>query len=438
MLFNNHDLKSAGHPGQLKTVELVSRNYWWPNWRTYVKKYVDGCDVCQRIKNRPQKPYGPLIPNQVPSKPWEIISCNLITQLPESDGYNAICVVVDWLTKRAHFFAITNEFSAKDLAELLYSRVWSQHGLPKQIISDRGTQFAAQLFQEWCQLLEIKSSMSTTYHPQTDGQTERVNQTLEQYLRAYVDYQKTDWSWLLHSAEFAYNNATHESTKESPFFLEYGRHPRAGPEPTDVQAPSTLTEVSTKRFEAQEQAKAALALAAERIKWYYDKNIQKVPFSVGDKVMLDLRDYQTSGRKLNPCYEGPFEIIEKLSEVTFRLKWPDRLNKIHPVFHASKLVPYTQSEIPGQKPVLPPPEMINGHKEWEVESIESVRTRRYCNKTKLQYLVKWRGSNETTWEPEGNLTHCKEALDDFYRRNPNTIWPVSIIPKKVVFAVQEH
>src|ERR1700712_2151486 len=116
----HHDLPSAGHPGRWKTYELVSRNYWWPGLTTDVKKYVKGCDVCQRMKNRPQQPFGPLMPNPVPQEPWDVITIDLITQLPESDGYNAICVVVDRLLKRAHFFPITNEFSAKDLAQLLY------------------------------------------------------------------------------------------------------------------------------------------------------------------------------------------------------------------------------------------------------------------------------------------------------------------------------
>ena len=172
-------------------------------------------------------------------------------------------VVVDRLTKRAHFFPITNEFSARDLANILYERVWTQHGLPLQIISDRGTQFAAEVFQEWCKLLGIESSMSTAYHPQTDGQTERVNQTLEQYLRCYVDYQQTEWSRLLSSAEFAYNNASHEGTKTSPFFLEYGRHLRAGPTLSKELKNSDLNDIMRSRLEAQEHAKAALQLAAE-------------------------------------------------------------------------------------------------------------------------------------------------------------------------------
>ena len=195
-----------------------------PGMSVFVKHYVTGCDTCQRMKNHPQQPFGLLQPNKVPNGPWEIITIDLITQLPESDGCDAICVIVDHLTKRAHFFAITNKFSAKDLAQLLYDRIYPLHGLPLQIISDRGTQFAAKIFQEWCKLLGIESSMSTAYHPQTDGQTECVNQTLEQYIQCFINYNLDDWVHLLSTAEFAYNNQAHEGTKESPFLLEYGRH----------------------------------------------------------------------------------------------------------------------------------------------------------------------------------------------------------------------
>jgi len=196
---------------------------------TFVKKYVTGCDMCQRMKNHLQQPFGPLMPNKVPNRPWEIISMDLITQLPESNSYNAICVIVDRLTKRAHFIPINNRFSSKDMVQLLYDKVYPLHGLPLQIISDRGVQYSAKLFQEWCKILGIESTMLIVYYLQTDGQTERVNQALEQYLWYYVDYNLSNWSDLLPSVEFAYNNQAHEGIKESPFFLEYGRHPRAGP-----------------------------------------------------------------------------------------------------------------------------------------------------------------------------------------------------------------
>jgi len=244
--------------------------------------------------------------------------------LPESNGYNAICVIVDRLTKRAHFIPINNWFSSKDMAQLLYDKVYPLHGLPLQIILDREVQYLAELFQEWCKILGIESTMSTAYHPQTDGQTECVNQALEQYLRCYVDYNLSNWSDLLPSAEFAYNNQAHEGIKESPFYLEYSRYPRVGPILVKESPQRDLNDLTYKQHEALEQAKAALTLAVERMKWYYDKKVQSVPFKVGDKVLLNLKDYQTTKRALRPRYKGPFEIIEKLSLVTFRLRMSPR------------------------------------------------------------------------------------------------------------------
>ncbi len=423
----HHDLPSAGHPGRWKTYELVSRNYWWPGMSVFVKNYVTGCDTCQRMKNRPQQPYGPLQPNKVPNGPWEIITVDLITQLPESYGHDAICVVDDRLTKRAHFYPITNKFTAKDLARLFYDRIYPLHGLPLQIISDRGTQFAAELFQEWCKLLGIESSLSTAYHPQTDGQTERVNQVLEQYLRCYVDYNLDNWAITLNMAEFAYNNQAHEGTKESPFFLEYGRHPRAGPTITrelNHRKEKDLIEITQRRQEAQEQAKAALKLAAERMKWYYDKGVQNVPFKVGDQVLLNLKDYQSTERALHPRYEGPFTIIEKLSPVTFKLKLPPKYRAYHPVFHASKLATYNESMIVGQKKPAPGPVIVDEEEEFEVEKIVQHRIVR----GKTEYYVQWKGwgRDHDSWETEANVKHAKQKIQQYKKLGLQPIRVVEI------------
>jgi len=171
----HHDMLIGGHGGQWKTVELVTRNFWWPGVTKEVKRYVEGCDACQRNKNRTEQLAGKLIPNSIPEKPWTHISADFITKLPLAQEYDSILVVVDRLTKMIHFIPTTEKTSAEGLTRLFRDNVWKLHGLPKSIISDRGRQFAAGLMRELNEMLGIKSKLSTAFHPQTDGQTERIN-----------------------------------------------------------------------------------------------------------------------------------------------------------------------------------------------------------------------------------------------------------------------
>jgi len=159
------------------------------------------------------------------------------------------------------------------MVQLLYDKVYLLYGLLLQIILDRGVQYLVKLFQEWCKILGIESTMSIVYHPQTDRQMEHVNQALEQYLRCYVNYNLSNWLDLLPSAEFAYNNQVHEGIKESPFYLEYSRYLRAGPILVKELLQRDLNDLMYKRQEALEQAKAAFTLVVERMKWYYDKKV---------------------------------------------------------------------------------------------------------------------------------------------------------------------
>ena len=210
-----HDSPPAGHPGRWKTYELVSRNYWWPGLSTFVERYVSGCDTCVRTKNTSHRPVGPLQPNPVPDGPWQVVTCDVITQLPESEGYDAIFVTVDRLTKMVHLAPTHSTVDAPDTADLFLNLVWKHHGTPKQVISDRGPQFVSRFLKAMFERLGIKGSTSTAYHPQTDGQTERVNQELEQYLRAFTDVRQSNWASLLPVAEFAHNTRAHLSTKVS-------------------------------------------------------------------------------------------------------------------------------------------------------------------------------------------------------------------------------
>jgi len=160
-------------------VELVTRNFWWPGVTKEVKRYVKGCNACQRNKNRTEQPAGKLMSNSIPEKPWMHISADFITKLPLAQGYDAILVVVDRLMKMVHFIPTTEKTTAEGLARLFRDNVWKLHGLPESIISDRGPQFAAGLMRELNEILGIKSKLSMAFHPQTDRQTERVNQELE-------------------------------------------------------------------------------------------------------------------------------------------------------------------------------------------------------------------------------------------------------------------
>ena len=173
-------------------MELVTRNYWWPGVTRDVGKYVEGCDLCQRMKNRTEEPAGKLKVSEVPQKTWSHLTVDFITKLPVVAGKDAILVVCDRLSKMTHFVATTEGTSAEGLARLFRDNVWKLHGLPESVVSDRGPQFAAELTKELNQMLGIKTKLSTVFHPQTDGQTERMNQELEQYLWFFIEHRQKD------------------------------------------------------------------------------------------------------------------------------------------------------------------------------------------------------------------------------------------------------
>ena len=221
----HHDSPLAGHPGRYKTQELITRNYWWPGIHCDVREYVTGCDTCQRMKPHRVKPPAPLVPNEIPTEPWKVVSIDLIGELPESQGHNAICVIVDRFSKQVHAIPTTIEITSEGIARILRDHVFKLHGIPEKVISDRGPQFVSSFMKDLYRLLGIIGNPSTAYHPQTDGQTERINQEIEQYLRIFVNYRQTDWAEYIDVAEFAYNNRKHKTTGMSPFYAMYGWHP---------------------------------------------------------------------------------------------------------------------------------------------------------------------------------------------------------------------
>jgi transposase InsO family protein len=415
-----HDTRIAGHAGRWKTLELVSRNYWWPQMSRYIGRYVSTCDLCLRTKAQRHFPVGELHPLPVPSTPWETISVDFIVELPESSSHDAVMVVVDSVTKRAHFAPTLTTITAAGTARLFLQHVWRHHGLPRKIVSDRGPQFVAEFTRELYRMLGVKLAATTAYHPQGDGQTERVNQELEQYLRLFVNQRQDDWSDLLPLAEFQYNNHIHSATQHQPFLLETGRLPRMGFEPD--QPPSRTESVNefTERMKTTlEEAKAALVKSKDDMTRYYNqKRIRAPEYNPGDKVYLDASDIQTTrpSKKLSHRHLGPFTVDRKVGNNAYKLRLPESMKRLHPVFNVVKLTPAPTDPIIGRRAPPPPlPEIIDGEEEWVVEEILDSR----MMNRKLRYLVKWKGfgAEHNSWEPWDNV-HAPELVTDFHRRHP--------------------
>lgn len=204
------------------TYELVSRSYHWPKMRQFTKKFVSTCDVCHRNKSTTHKPCGLLQPLPVPELPWSSLSMDFIVQLPESNGYTAILVVVDRLTKMARFIPTTVNVDSDGTLMLFLMRVVGVRDIPDDIVSDRGSVFTLRFTRAIMKALGIKQNLPTAFHPQTDGQTERTNGILEQYLRCYTNHQQNNWSDYLYQAELSYNNSLQSTTNQTPFYALHG------------------------------------------------------------------------------------------------------------------------------------------------------------------------------------------------------------------------
>jgi len=266
IIWLHHDVPVAGHGGRWKTVELVTRNYWWLGVTRDVGRYMEGCDLCQRMKNRIEEVAGKLKLSKVLEKLWIHLTVNFITKLLVVARKYAILVVCDRLSKMMHFVATTEGTLAKGLARLFRDNVWKLHGLPESIVSDRGPQFVAELTKELNRMLGIEMRLLTVFHPQTDGQMEQMNQELEQYLRFFVDHRQKDWLEWLASAEFAVNNKAHLATKVSPFMANYGRELRMRGDIIKRGKVEKATEFVERMKKVHEEAGAALKKAQEDIK----------------------------------------------------------------------------------------------------------------------------------------------------------------------------
>ncbi|KAK1660398.1 hypothetical protein QYE76_048557 [Lolium multiflorum] len=339
-----HDTLYSIHPGGTKMYQDLKEQFWWHGMKREIGSYIAKCDICQRVKAEHQRPAGLLQPLQIPEWKWDSVGMDFITGLPKSSkGNDSIWVVVDRLTKVAHFIPVKTTYQGPRLAELYISRIVSLHGTPKSIVSDRGSQFTSRFWQKVHEGLGTRLNFSTAYHPQTDGQTERVNQILEDMLRACVLEYGSKWEDCLPYAEFSYNNSYQASLQMAPFEALYGRKCRTPLNWSEVGesqvfGPDILREAEEKVHKIREYLKTAQS----RQKSYADKRRREMTFEIGDFVYLKvsplkgMQRFQLRG-KLAPRYVGPFKVLSRRGEVSYQLELPEEMSTVHNVFHISLL-----------------------------------------------------------------------------------------------------
>jgi len=416
LIAKHHEPRQAGHGGTAKTTELISRRYYWPKIREDIKRFIKNCDTCQRTKVVRHAPYGLLQSNAAADRPWKSIAMDFITDLPKSEGYDTILVVINRLTKIRHFIPCSKDLDARQFANLFIKEIVRLHGLPHDIITDRGTLFTSDLWKKTTGKLGIERRLSTAFHPQTDGQTERTNALLEQYLRAYINYEQDDWVGYLPLAEFAYNNGYQESITNTPFFANYGIHPEYEMIGHLIQGKQTKPEEISQLHESLRNEMGAAQL---RQKEYHDLHRKPdLNLQSGYMVWLLPRNIKTTrpSKKLDYNRVEPFKILAKIERSAYKLAIPPSI-AIDNTFHISLIEPYEDNRFPSQIKEPPPPIVGEGKEEYELDEI--IDSRLHYNE--LQYRAKWKGylpEHDKVWYPAENCNNAEHTVQRFHQGYP--------------------
>jgi len=350
---------------------------------------------------------------------------DFIEKLPSSSGFDTILVIVDRLLKQTIFIPTHDTITSVELACLFVIHVFSKHGVLSHVTSDRGSEFVSHFFRSLGTALDMRLHFTSGYHPEANGQAEQTNQTLEQYLWVYCNYQQDNWSELLPLAEFAYNNAPSATTGVSPFFANKGYHPNLSIYPERDIASFHARDFVLNLDELQDMLKEEIAKAQRQYQPSADSRRQQpLNFQVGQSVFVRSQYFWTTcpSKKLSKKYLRPYEIIAQPSPQFFALCLPDTMRAAHPVFHVSMLEPATPNTFQQHSKPPPAPVIIDGEPEYEISKIvdSKIDCRRAC---KLLYKIIWLGyedtDNDSEWLPATELEHAKELLNDFHLNYPS-------------------
>ncbi|KAI3516689.1 hypothetical protein L1887_15648 [Cichorium endivia] len=400
-----HTTGEAGHSGRDNTLRRVKSLFTWKGLTKDVSRFVKQCTTCQASKSENTAYPGLLQPLPIPEEVWVDISMDFIMGLPKSQGKNVIFVVVDRLSKNAHFMPLSHPFTAVEVAQCYLDNVFKLHGWPRSIVSDRDAVFLSQFWKGLFSLHGTEFKLSSAYHPQTDGQTEVVNRCLEAYLRCMCGEKTKEWSFWLPLAEWWFNTHYQSAIGMTPYEVVYNqpppRHLPYLPGESNVEA---IDRSLRKREMMINSLKQHLTKAQVRMKQQADKHRSERTFNIGDWVWLKLQPYRQqsvhlrANQKLSKKYYGPFQISAIIGTVAYKIKLPTE-SKIHDVFHVSQLKKFV-----GKLPIAAhiPPWFQNNNVENKVQpaAILGKRTVKFQNALQMQYLVQWSGfpECEATWE----------------------------------------
>ena len=396
---------------------MAKRDYWWPNMKQDIEQYIKGCAACQanKINMHPLKPtIIPITPSE--GLPFRTVAMDFITKLPKSGKYDTILTITDHdCTKAAIFIPCQETITAEGVAMLYLRWVYPRYGIPAKVITNRDTRFTSKFAKGLCDALQIKQNISTAYHPQTDGQSERTNQFLETYLCFYCEEKQDDWHKWLPFAEFAHNQWPNATTQKTPFELIMGYTPKLEWNLLPSQVPAVekrlgeLEEVRQEAFRNILKAQSVLRMKKKGSKRFK-------PYQEGDQVWIEGTNLKTlyPTAKLGPKRYGPFKILKQMSPVVYWVEIPKHW-KIHNVFHANLITPYKETELHGPNFTRPPPDLVDGEEEYEVEKI--IDMKQMGRRRKTYYLVKWKGypTSDNSWEPWENI-HADELIKEFQER----------------------